>query len=291
MHASPHAHTGLSCTSTPWATATTPPRWPSCWTRSARSTTAAASPRYVWAGTWRGALSGARVGGGVRPATPGTRPHTPLLPPPSPCSPSPLLPPAPPAAAPPGCCCCCPSRQGDSTQRGVKDLDVVLGRERGTLVLDDTEGVWPRHRDNLVLIERYFYFPADAARFGFGCAPVQGWAGWAAAVGGRGSVVLVVRRDEKVVGVGAYVIEILSMPSHLPLRAASLPRPPVCTGASRCWSWGGTRTGPAGRWPPACGSCRRCSSNSSSQVGGTRGREGGLGGGEGLKLVWQRGAH
>ncbi|EFN54779.1 hypothetical protein CHLNCDRAFT_134722 [Chlorella variabilis] len=56
---------------------------------------------------------------------------------------------------------------GDSTQRYVKDLDVVLGRERCVLILDDTEGVWPRHRDNLVQIERYLYFPADAARFGF----------------------------------------------------------------------------------------------------------------------------
>lgn len=56
---------------------------------------------------------------------------------------------------------------GDSTQRYVKDLDVVLGRERVVLILDDTEGVWPRHRDNLVQIERYLYFPADAGRFGF----------------------------------------------------------------------------------------------------------------------------
>ncbi|KAL4450062.1 hypothetical protein ABPG77_010731 [Micractinium sp. CCAP 211/92] len=56
---------------------------------------------------------------------------------------------------------------GDSTQRHVKDLDVVLGRERVVLVLDDTEGVWPRHRDNLVQIERYLFFPADAGRFGF----------------------------------------------------------------------------------------------------------------------------
>lgn len=56
---------------------------------------------------------------------------------------------------------------GDSTQRYVKDLDVVLGRERVVLVLDDTEGVWPRHRDNLVQVERYLYFPADAGRFGF----------------------------------------------------------------------------------------------------------------------------
>ncbi|PSC72296.1 RNA polymerase II C-terminal domain phosphatase-like 4 [Micractinium conductrix] len=56
---------------------------------------------------------------------------------------------------------------GDSTQRYVKDLDVVLGRERVVLILDDTEGVWPRHRENLVAPERYLYFPADAARFGF----------------------------------------------------------------------------------------------------------------------------
>ncbi|KAL4452377.1 hypothetical protein ABPG75_008039 [Micractinium tetrahymenae] len=56
---------------------------------------------------------------------------------------------------------------GDSTQRYVKDLDVVLGRERVVLILDDTEGVWPRHRGNLVQIERYLYFPADAGRFGF----------------------------------------------------------------------------------------------------------------------------
>jgi len=42
--------------------------------------------------------------------------------------------------------------QGDSTQRSVKDLDVVLGRERTVLILDDTEGVWPRHRDNLVQV-------------------------------------------------------------------------------------------------------------------------------------------
>lgn len=60
----------------------------------------------------------------------------------------------------------CPA-QGDSTQRYVKDLDVVLGRERVVLILDDTEGVWPRHRDNLVQIERYLFFPADAGRFGF----------------------------------------------------------------------------------------------------------------------------
>lgn len=29
---------------------------------------------------------------------------------------------------------------------------MVLGRERTVLILDDTEGVWPRHRDNLVQV-------------------------------------------------------------------------------------------------------------------------------------------
>ncbi len=40
--------------------------------------------------------------------------------------------------------------QGDSTQRWVKDLDVMLGAESAVLILDDTEGVWPRHAANLV---------------------------------------------------------------------------------------------------------------------------------------------
>lgn len=31
---------------------------------------------------------------------------------------------------------------------------MVLGRERTVLILDDTEGVWPRHRDNLVQVGR-----------------------------------------------------------------------------------------------------------------------------------------
>ncbi len=57
---------------------------------------------------------------------------------------------------------------GDTTQRSVKDLDIVLGNENVVLILDDTEGVWPRHRGNLVQIERYTYFPADARRFGLG---------------------------------------------------------------------------------------------------------------------------
>jgi RNA polymerase II C-terminal domain phosphatase-like 3/4 len=54
---------------------------------------------------------------------------------------------------------------GDSTQRWVKDLDVVLGSDEAVLILDDTPGVWPAHKGNLIQIERYVYFPACAGKF------------------------------------------------------------------------------------------------------------------------------
>ncbi|KFM26529.1 RNA polymerase II C-terminal domain phosphatase-like 4 [Auxenochlorella protothecoides] len=54
----------------------------------------------------------------------------------------------------------------DSTQRMVKDLDVVLGSPEHVLILDDTEAVWPRHGGNLLPIARYIYFRACAERFG-----------------------------------------------------------------------------------------------------------------------------
>jgi len=40
--------------------------------------------------------------------------------------------------------------QADSTQRHVKDLDVMLGAESAVVILDDTVGVWPNHGDNLI---------------------------------------------------------------------------------------------------------------------------------------------
>ena len=46
----------------------------------------------------------------------------------------------------------------------------ALSSPRAPLLLPrapKTAGVWPRHRENLVAPERYLYFPADAARFGF----------------------------------------------------------------------------------------------------------------------------
>ena len=34
----------------------------------------------------------------------------------------------------------------------MKDLDVMLGAESAVLILDDTQGVWPRHASNLLLV-------------------------------------------------------------------------------------------------------------------------------------------
>jgi len=56
----------------------------------------------------------------------------------------------------------------DAGPGGVKDIDVLLGAEEMVLILDDTVGVWPRHKDNLMQVERYIYFPACAVRFGRG---------------------------------------------------------------------------------------------------------------------------
>ena len=56
----------------------------------------------------------------------------------------------------------------DAGPSGVKDIDVLLGAEELVMILDDTVGVWPRHKDNLIQIERYIYFPACAVRFGRG---------------------------------------------------------------------------------------------------------------------------
>lgn len=42
--------------------------------------------------------------------------------------------------------------QNDSTNAFAKDLDVVLSSERHVLILDDTQHVWQRHRDNLIQV-------------------------------------------------------------------------------------------------------------------------------------------
>ncbi|MCO5604205.1 hypothetical protein L7F22_058367 [Adiantum nelumboides] len=60
--------------------------------------------------------------------------------------------------------------QGESTCRTTKDLDVLLGAESAVIILDDTEGVWPKHKDNLILMERYHFFGSSCKHFGIASA-------------------------------------------------------------------------------------------------------------------------
>ncbi|MCL7030682.1 hypothetical protein MKW94_006134 [Papaver nudicaule] len=49
--------------------------------------------------------------------------------------------------------------RNECTQKGQKSLDVVLGGdESNTIIMDDTESVWRRHSENLILMDRYNYF-------------------------------------------------------------------------------------------------------------------------------------
>ncbi|XP_038972761.1 RNA polymerase II C-terminal domain phosphatase-like 4 [Phoenix dactylifera] len=57
--------------------------------------------------------------------------------------------------------------QADCTQRHQKGLDVVLGAENIVLILDDTEFVWQKHKENLILMERYHFFSSSCRQFGF----------------------------------------------------------------------------------------------------------------------------
>ncbi|XP_044472578.1 RNA polymerase II C-terminal domain phosphatase-like 4 isoform X2 [Mangifera indica] len=57
----------------------------------------------------------------------------------------------------------------DGTQRHQKGLDVVLGQESAVLILDDTENAWVKHKDNLILMERYHFFASSCYQFGYNC--------------------------------------------------------------------------------------------------------------------------
>ncbi|OIT26683.1 rna polymerase ii c-terminal domain phosphatase-like 4 [Nicotiana attenuata] len=59
--------------------------------------------------------------------------------------------------------------QGDCTQRHQKGLDVVVGQESAVLILDDTEAVWGKHKENLILMERYHFFTSSCRQFGLKC--------------------------------------------------------------------------------------------------------------------------
>ncbi|KAH7436335.1 hypothetical protein KP509_05G014800 [Ceratopteris richardii] len=47
-----------------------------------------------------------------------------------------------------------------------KDLDGVLGLESAVIIIDDSEHVWPHHKHNLLVVERYMYFPSSRRQFG-----------------------------------------------------------------------------------------------------------------------------
>ncbi|KAK8548320.1 hypothetical protein V6N12_061236 [Hibiscus sabdariffa] len=57
----------------------------------------------------------------------------------------------------------------DGTHRNQKALDVILGQESAVLILDDTEMVWTKHKDNMILMERYHFFASSCRQFGFNC--------------------------------------------------------------------------------------------------------------------------
>ena len=54
----------------------------------------------------------------------------------------------------------------DNESNGVKSLDIVVGQERGAIVIDDSSAVWNKHPDNLLRIERYHFFPASCRQCG-----------------------------------------------------------------------------------------------------------------------------
>ncbi|KAF6171291.1 hypothetical protein GIB67_036959 [Kingdonia uniflora] len=54
----------------------------------------------------------------------------------------------------------------DGTLKNQKGLDVVLGADNAVVILDDTEIVWSKHKENLILMERYDFFASSGRQFG-----------------------------------------------------------------------------------------------------------------------------
>ncbi|XP_058725669.1 RNA polymerase II C-terminal domain phosphatase-like 4 [Vicia villosa] len=57
----------------------------------------------------------------------------------------------------------------DGTQNRKKHLGMVLENESAILILDDTKHVWPKHKDNLILMRRYLFFNSSCEHFGYKC--------------------------------------------------------------------------------------------------------------------------
>lgn len=60
--------------------------------------------------------------------------------------------------------------RGDDDEDGdiskSKDLEGVLGMESGVVIIDDSIRVWPHNKLNLIVVERYIYFPCSRRQFG-----------------------------------------------------------------------------------------------------------------------------
>ncbi|XP_073035081.1 RNA polymerase II C-terminal domain phosphatase-like 3 [Primulina eburnea] len=48
----------------------------------------------------------------------------------------------------------------------IKDLEGVLGMESSVVIIDDSVRVWPHNKLNLIVVERYIYFPCSRRQFG-----------------------------------------------------------------------------------------------------------------------------
>ncbi|RVW78037.1 RNA polymerase II C-terminal domain phosphatase-like 3 [Vitis vinifera] len=55
---------------------------------------------------------------------------------------------------------------GDERVPKSKDLEGVLGMESAVVIIDDSVRVWPHNKLNLIVVERYTYFPCSRRQFG-----------------------------------------------------------------------------------------------------------------------------
>ncbi|KAL2903722.1 RNA polymerase II C-terminal domain phosphatase-like 3 [Bienertia sinuspersici] len=55
---------------------------------------------------------------------------------------------------------------GDERVPKSKDLEGVLGMESSVVIIDDSARVWPHNKLNLIVVERYTYFPCSRKQFG-----------------------------------------------------------------------------------------------------------------------------
>ncbi|XP_016492579.1 RNA polymerase II C-terminal domain phosphatase-like 3 [Nicotiana tabacum] len=55
---------------------------------------------------------------------------------------------------------------GDERIPKSKDLEGVLGMESAVVIIDDSVRVWPHNKLNLIVVERYIYFPCSRRQFG-----------------------------------------------------------------------------------------------------------------------------